>query len=288
MILLDTSIFVHYRFLNLHSESADHEADPGVGMRGQVNGLCGAAVPGALSMVTGTHTGDVHVTIELHEAEPPLGEIWDEVVEVPFAGAADDLVLSAFQDTTEPINLPPGNYRARYCVRGMAEADTTDEPDEHVLLQFWPSADRIVRRTSDFAGYWHDTTRALPPLPERVAAVGRSRARRLADEEAAEEEEWRGGDVPEDERVRESGFEAAELMRTDVELATALADAPDELRREVAIWAVEDALRAARAQGEPWAVRGLAALRRGGDLTGAFDRLFTMPDNADASVMSVG
>jgi hypothetical protein len=55
---------------------------------GQVNGLCGAAVPGMLYLTTGLHTGNVELTVEVLDAEPPVGDEWEEVVRrvVPAAG----------------------------------------------------------------------------------------------------------------------------------------------------------------------------------------------------------
>lgn len=185
VILLDTTIPVHYRFLNLHSAEAGPSADVDAGRLGQANGLCAAAVPGQLSMVTGTHTGPVHVIVELHADEPPLEDEWEEAVEVPFSSGADDLVLTAFQDSTEPLNLPPGNYRMRYCARGMEEAweaDSTDEPIDHYRLQFWPSRDRVLRRTSEsMSTTWGGL--AEPGLEARVAAVRAAREQRLAGED---------------------------------------------------------------------------------------------------------
>jgi hypothetical protein len=51
MILLDTTIPVHHGFLSLNSEETGPAADGDIGRRGQADGLCGAAVPGELSMV---------------------------------------------------------------------------------------------------------------------------------------------------------------------------------------------------------------------------------------------
>lgn len=41
--------------------------EPVTSCSGQVNGLCGAAVPGSLLIVTGLHTGDVPMTAEVHD-----------------------------------------------------------------------------------------------------------------------------------------------------------------------------------------------------------------------------
>lgn len=79
-VLFDGDVEVHYGFLALKPATA--AADPAAGRAGQLNGLCGAAEPGCLSMVTGLHTGGVPVRIEAHDEEPPVGAEWEEVVEV--------------------------------------------------------------------------------------------------------------------------------------------------------------------------------------------------------------
>lgn len=292
MLLLDTTIEVHYRFLNLHSRSAGGASDPGDGRRGQVNGLCGAAVPGELSMVTGTHTGPVHVMVELHDAEPPLDDVWEEVVEVSFATAADDLVLSAFQDTTELLDVPPGSYQVRYCARGMAEAadaDAGDEPIDHYLLQLWPSTDRVVRRTTEFAAYWHGDNGPAPSIADRVAAL---REARVADPEAGEV--WDVDGWADDASVVE-GFDPTmmlpehdarspvdRLVERDPGLVAALAGAGDEVRRSVAVWAAEDAMRVAGLHGEPWS-QLLSDAATGRSEVGAL--MFSVAVDGDGSVM---
>jgi hypothetical protein len=52
--------------------------------RGQTNGLCGAAVRGALWLITGMHTGRVGFTVDVLDAPPPLDDAWEEIVEAPF------------------------------------------------------------------------------------------------------------------------------------------------------------------------------------------------------------
>jgi hypothetical protein len=56
-VLFADDVPVHYGFMFL-SPSTAGELDLSEARRGQVNGLCGAAVPGVLSLVTGLHTGD--------------------------------------------------------------------------------------------------------------------------------------------------------------------------------------------------------------------------------------
>ncbi|MBQ1038822.1 hypothetical protein [Micromonospora sp. C81] len=179
---------------------------------GQANGLCGGGQPGTLFLMTGTHTGQVQFTVELHDVEPPVAaEEWEEVVEVSFAprAAVVDLVpwgdgslakLPLTSDGQDTSRLPV--YRVRYCAMGMdeghdpfgghdpdelAENDYTymDQRLDRYLLCFWPEdatggdpgdgvtrADAILRQTSGGAAYWHAWARALPP-PAEPGGVGR-------------------------------------------------------------------------------------------------------------------
>jgi hypothetical protein len=141
---------------------------------GQVNGLVGAAVPGQLSLITGLHTGRVPLVIRWHATEPPIGDDWEEVVEVSFQPSRTDLLLTSFQDSFE-LRLPVlQSLRARYCASGMdaaRDADTVmdDEPTiDRYLLQLWPAPpapDTVVRQTSDIAAYWHQEAPAARPRP---------------------------------------------------------------------------------------------------------------------------
>jgi hypothetical protein len=180
-ILFDGDVDVHYGFIYLLPVGEDMP-DLSDSRRGQANGLCGAAVPGSLSVVTGTHTGPVPVRAELHDAEPPVGEQWEDVVEVSLDVRPEEYWLSAFA-WAEPVDgLPAGTHRARWCATGMDEAhDRTrldGEPEiDRYLLQLWPALpapDAVVRRGSENAGYWHGVAAATdpPPPPATPRRVG--------------------------------------------------------------------------------------------------------------------
>jgi hypothetical protein len=84
-VLVSGEVFVHYG--QLYLESDEEEFGPGLkeSFVGQAAGLCGGALAGALWLTTGLHTGDVGFTVELHEARPPVEDLWEEAVEaVPF------------------------------------------------------------------------------------------------------------------------------------------------------------------------------------------------------------
>src|SRR5262245_4966233 len=111
--LFDAEMPVHYRFIVLSLR--EDRPDLTNAVVGQRNGLCGAAVPGVLSMITGLHTGSVPFTVEWHDAEPPLDPDWEEVVEVPFSPGHAELSLSSFEHGYD-LELPvTGSLRARFC-----------------------------------------------------------------------------------------------------------------------------------------------------------------------------
>ncbi|WP_229069011.1 hypothetical protein [Actinoplanes sp. DH11] len=288
-VLLDTPVHVHYGFLSL-SEADTDPGDPDDARRGQVNGLCGASIPGVLHLKTGLHTGTVQVRVELHTDAPRLDGGWQDVVEVLFSTQADELVLAAFDTVHGPVDLPPGNYRARFCGADMQrghDLDTAagDDPVDRYLLQFWPAAgvDRIVRQGSEVAAYWHglrDDSRSRwtrDELVQRVADLRRQRADREKLESEDELDEIWGDDVPHDEELRDAGWFAARLWRHDRALVEALRRADDDLRRAVTAWAIERILLAAGLLQHPWAARAITALRDGTPLPDRWEVGETLP-----------
>jgi hypothetical protein len=154
--------------------AADHEmvSDLNAAFSGQVNGLCGAAVPGELFFVTGLHTGTTALSVEAHDARPQLGDQWEEVVEVSFVAREVPLILTAWGGMgTWQLDVASGEYRVRYCASGMdvgREADTRLDDDgvlDRYLLQLWPEPrgpDGVIRATGETAASWHTFARSLP------------------------------------------------------------------------------------------------------------------------------
>ncbi|NEE04768.1 hypothetical protein [Phytoactinopolyspora halotolerans] len=153
---------VHYRFIYLTRMGEYPKHDEA--RRGQSNGLCGAATPHQLVLITGLHTGQVSLMAEWHPTEPSLDSSWEDVVEVSFDVPQRDLVLASFEYHCS-VDVPAvGTHRARYSADSMDAAKHFDQvshrdlgPDSY-LLQLWPAPsepDRIVRQTSHFAAYWH-------------------------------------------------------------------------------------------------------------------------------------
>ncbi|MEV4138898.1 hypothetical protein AB0J72_42880 [Dactylosporangium sp. NPDC049742] len=128
--------------------------------------------PGAAAVITGTGTGPVGLTLELHEAAPPLvTDDWDEVVD--FTLWAHEGILRIVETVDRTTSYPllswqgPGGYRIRLHARGRDAAyDLTPEtPIEHHLIQVWPTTsdeDEPVQNhklTDALGGYWRSRHR---------------------------------------------------------------------------------------------------------------------------------
>jgi len=94
-IVFDQEIHVHYGQFYVESGSG-WAADPlNESLGGQANGLCGAAVPGQLFLITGLHTGSTRVTVEVLDAPAPIGAEWEDVVEASFPAGESEGVSAA-------------------------------------------------------------------------------------------------------------------------------------------------------------------------------------------------
>ena len=151
-VLFSSSVHVHYGQVYVQSGYEPPQADLQDAFAGQVNGLCGAATPGWLFMVTGLHTGHVGFTVELHDIAPPLDDSWEEVVEVSFRPTAEPVLLMQWAgEASWPLEIEPMDLRARYCAWGMDEARQADtilsgeQGIDRYLLQFWPAPPRPIR-----------------------------------------------------------------------------------------------------------------------------------------------
>lgn len=282
-VLFEGDVHVHYGFVNLHGEDA---LPPELETRGgQVNGLCGAAVPGALGMVTGLHTGTVPVRVEALDGPPPLDGEWEEVVEVSFRPPGRRCLLSTFDDA-HPVELPvDGELRARWSARGMdlaRDADTRgpEEPAlDAYLLQLWPASpapDVVLRQTSAAAASWHSVARdtAPPPSPAELAARAvagqEDRDREAAERETVEELTSWGGRLP-SARVLALGWGRwHQLGDDDRALLDALDGLDDDALQEVTAWAARASCVHAGIDALPWVAPTLASLDAGGPLVGPF------------------
>ncbi|MFG3527163.1 hypothetical protein ACGF8B_10465 [Streptomyces sp. NPDC047917] len=256
---------------------------------GQVGGLCGAAVPGHLFLITSLHTGEVGLTVEVHDTAPPLDDSWEDVVEAAFRPASGSTVVMPWADgPLVSLDLPVTDHRVRYCGRDMDRAReeelailSGEAAADQYLLQFWPAAprpDEIVKRTAGAAEYWHQWARALPPppSPEERAEARRLRAEEQARAEEAEQRrlealEW-GGRLP-SQALRDVGGNVAGLRALDCDLLHAVDAAGPAAQRSIARWAAHRAYTEAGLNGVEWIAPALEAMDRGHELPAPFDEL---------------
>ncbi|MFI7540601.1 hypothetical protein [Actinoplanes sp. NPDC049599] len=271
-VLLDEPrVFVSYASATVFSGNDPYENDYDIedAWRDQANGLCGAAVPGVLHLTVGTHTGWVPFRVELLTAEPPVDDTWEEIVEASFTPTRKKVhLLGLDDDTPHRLALPRDDYRVRYSVRGIDEADHSEDTPDAYLLQFWPgppAPDRIVKQTSPQAAYWH---RARRPPTEQEQAAGQRRE--AAEAEAEARERW--GDRIPNERLRAAeGLYLSAVSELDINLEFALAGTGDGTHREVAAWVTLRCLDQAGLLDVPAFAPAVAALRHGRRVPAPFD-----------------
>ncbi|WFB11289.1 hypothetical protein LRS74_32820 [Streptomyces sp. LX-29] len=279
---------VHVHYGQIYVESDPDGCGPGLdeAFAGQSAGLCGAAVPGALWLTTGLHTGEVGFTVEVCDQAPPLDEGWEDVVEVSFRPVSDSSQLVQWAgEASWELGLEEIDYRVRYCARGMDEAgqrDTRMDDEQQLdcyLLQFWPAPpapDRVLRQTSEQAAYWHDHARQQPPPPSPAERAEAERRARLAQEEAERElelayERWEwGGRLP-SQALRDVDGNVLGLLDFDPDLVHAIDDAGPAAQRAVALLAARRACEAAGLAQLDWIAAGLSALAEGRPLPPPLD-----------------
>ncbi|MER7577827.1 hypothetical protein [Streptomyces sp. NPDC126514] len=137
-------------------EISDEEGPTGPDLGRGHNGLLLVA-DGAITVLTGIHTGDVAVTVALNHNEPsPDTGGWQEIVEVSAHSASGELTVRGMMDDLDE-ELPvlshqgPGDYRLRVHARGRDPAidQALDEVTEWYLIQAWPAppqAATVLRR----------------------------------------------------------------------------------------------------------------------------------------------
>jgi hypothetical protein len=279
---------VHVHYGQIYVESDPDSFGPGLAeaFAGQSAGLCGAATPGALWLNTGLHTGDVGFTVEVHDTAPSLDPLWEDVVEVSFRPASADsaLVQWAGEDSW-PLGLEETDYRVRYCASGMDRASEKDTrldggpPLDRYLLQFWPAPperDRVLRRTSRSAAFWHDYARKLPPPPTPAERAEAERRARLAEETAERErllafERHRWGGRSPSATLRELRGNVSGLLEFDPALLHDLDAAGPAIQRAVARCAAHRACEAAGLTALGWVADALTALDEDRPLPPPFD-----------------
>ncbi|MGW1539820.1 hypothetical protein ACWCPM_06070 [Streptomyces sp. NPDC002309] len=147
---------VQYHQFNISDENGPTGPDLGHKHNGLVQVTDGITV-----VLTGIHTGDVHVSITHYEAEPaPDNGDWQEIVEISVHSASGDLMVRGLMDDLDE-ELPvlsftgPGNYRLRIHARGRDTAIdlAPDEVTEWYLIQAWPAPAAAVTVLRQSDGY---------------------------------------------------------------------------------------------------------------------------------------
>lgn len=162
-------IHVSYSQFYVESRTDEFGGDLFSNLAGQSNGLCGAAVPGFLWLVTARHTGQVDLTVEALDSEPVVDDAWDEIVEASFRPASTSIWLTQWAgEASWPLDLADVDYRVRYSGLGMDVATESNEDEilDRYLLQFWPAPaapDAVLKQTSKNAAYYHRTASEQPP-----------------------------------------------------------------------------------------------------------------------------
>jgi hypothetical protein len=190
-VLFEGAVAVAYHILAVVSGGDTNTHDQA--FAGQSNGLCGAGVPGLLSLITAPHSSHIPVRVELFERRSPLLAACEEVVEVSFTPASSEVALQSWDGDVYPLDLPVQSYRVRYHLDQMDGADereVLEQPNWHThVLQFWPAPpapDKVLRVKSDAAAYWHSVARKMPPPP---TSEGKAEAERKQAEQRRQQEE---------------------------------------------------------------------------------------------------
>ncbi|MGI5365146.1 hypothetical protein [Streptomyces iakyrus] len=142
-------------------EISDEAGPAGAYVARDHNGLV-RVTDDTITVMTGIHTGDVEVTVILHERPPaPDSGHWQEIVEISAHSASGELMVRGIMDDLDE-ELPvlsfngPGDYRLRIHAHGRDSAVdlAPNEVTEWYLIQAWPAPTQevAVLRQSDTYG----------------------------------------------------------------------------------------------------------------------------------------
>ncbi|MFF7648686.1 hypothetical protein ACFZCY_02275 [Streptomyces sp. NPDC007983] len=278
--MLDDEVDVSYSQIYVESEDASRFGDWKDAFGGQCNGLCGAAWPGMLWLVTGLFYGRVGFRVEVHDERPDVDEGWEEIVEAPYRPLGGASLVEWGGGNSWDLGLADADYRVRYSASGMdcaADAHSRGDDDpmiDRYLLQFWPcppEPDQVVKQTGQVAGHSHSDAGTLPPPtlpdPEEEARwkaeldEWKREEERVAAEMAAEAAPW-GGTLP-SPAMRGIGGEARDVALAEKELTRALAAMDLDEQRRIATWLARRAYQEIGIAELDWVAPALDALDAG-------------------------
>ncbi|CAM5271990.1 hypothetical protein GCM10010329_77460 [Streptomyces spiroverticillatus] len=110
-----------------------------------------AVADDAALVVTGLHTGNIHLSVQSADTDPgPAPGDWEHITEATLTSTTGTLLVHGYEEG--PLeDLPnltprgPGPYHLRLHNRGRVRAEALDttgpdeESGEHYFLQIWPS-----------------------------------------------------------------------------------------------------------------------------------------------------
>jgi hypothetical protein len=112
-------------------EISDEDGPAAADLEREHNGLVRVA-DGAITVMTGIHTGDVDVTVTLHEAQPtPDSGAWQEIVEISAHSASGELMIRGIMDDLDE-DCPPCRSTA------PATTDCASTPAAATPPSTWP------------------------------------------------------------------------------------------------------------------------------------------------------
>ncbi|WP_435243275.1 hypothetical protein [Streptomyces cucumeris] len=285
--VLDDEVDVSYSQIYVKSEEAPDFGGMDDTFGGQSNGLCGAAWPGTLWLVTGLHYGGVGIRVDVHDECPELDDSWEEIVVASYRPLGRASLAEWGGGESWELGLEDVDYRVRYSASGMDlafEAHTREDDApviDRYLLQFWPcppEPDQVVKQTGGTAAYWHETVTKLPPpsLPDLVeeARLKAEReewnreAERIRTEVVPEAVHW-GGTLPSPALQQLCGS-AREMAMAERELAEALAAESPQRQREIAGWVARRAYQEIGLAELDWVAPALTDVEQGRPLPPPF------------------
>ncbi|MFF0205930.1 hypothetical protein [Streptomyces sp. NPDC005017] len=149
-------VFTEYHLFQI----TDPEGAVSDDLRPTHNGLV-SAVAGNIEVLTGIHSGNVDVTIELHPQQPDPAAGWEEIAEISCHSPSGEMLVTPLMD--DPADLPslahqgPGTYRLRLHATGRdrnTDGTSVHGVVESYLIQSWPAThqDALLIKATDAYG----------------------------------------------------------------------------------------------------------------------------------------